>query len=279
MSYHVNGWIKDRPDIRDITPDHEKVNELFGLIRAQSIPSKVDLTPNDVPIFDQGELGSCTANGQCGTLEYVEKKNNNGNFVPASRLFLYYVTRHLIENQSGDTGATIRDTMKALANYGACPETDWPYLINKFDKKPPIKAFTDAKNFEAVTYVSLKTLNDIKSNIAAGNPVNFGVTLYDNICDANGNITNNPNWTFPDKKKNKVIGGHAIVAIGYDDNYSIGNNKGAILFRNSWGTTWGNKGYGWLDYQYVLKGLATDWWTLLKDKYISTLIEELKAKI
>ncbi len=99
----------------------------------------------------------------------------------------------------------------------------------------------------------------------------FGFTVFDsrNQARTTGKIP------YPALGDN-VVGGHAVVAVGYDDKMKITNTNpgskrttGALLIRNSWGT-WGDEGYGWLPYDYVLKGLAVDWWSLLKNEWIDT---------
>ncbi|MCE7699474.1 MAG: C1 family peptidase [Methanobacterium paludis] len=267
-------WQPDLRDHRDFTVENENVKEFFDLIKAQKLPDKVDLSNKCSPIEDQGDLGSCTANALAGILEYWEK-NNEQSYVDASRLFTYYVTRHEIEGQSGDTGATIRDTMKSLNQFGTCAEKTLPYITSKFDKKPSAKCFKEATGFESVTYVSLKTLTQIQQSLAAGIPVIFGTTLYSNICDESGNIGTSPYIPLPGKGDN-VIGGHAIVAVGY---FKDVNGKLWLIFRNSWGTSWGENGYGYIDAEYVTKKYATDFWVLLKDKYVPSHAAMLKAKL
>lgn len=270
------GWLEDKYDERDYTVKHEQVKEFYKAIKVTKLPSRVDLISKDTPIMDQGDLGSCTANGQCGTLQYNEKNFSKKPYVIASRLFLYYVTRRYIMGVNGDTGASIRDTIKALGKYGTPPEVEYPYDVKKFDEKPPEKAFTDALPFKAVTYTRLTSLNQIKQFINNGYPVNFGTNLYDNILNDQGYCNNNPDIPYP-KPSNQAIGGHAMVIVGYDDNYNINDGKGAFMIRNSWGESWGNKGYGWIDYRYFSTGLASDFWVLLKNAYMAAVVAENKS--
>lgn len=151
-------------DERDYTPEHPKVKALFDTLKAQTLPLSVDLRPNDTPIVDQGNLGSCTANAAVGDVEFVENKQSKTH-TDASRLFVYYATRHLIERTSGDVGATIRDTIKSLVTYGTCKEVSWPYIESKYDIKPSQSCFDEALNYQTLTYVSLSTLNDIQTTL------------------------------------------------------------------------------------------------------------------
>jgi C1A family cysteine protease len=213
-----------------------------------------------------------------GIYEYFERRAF-GKHLDASRLFLYKVTRNM-SHWTGDTGAFLRTTMGALALFGTPPEEYWPYVTADFDKEPPAFCYAFAQSFQALSYYRLDPpgttkadlLTRIKTNLAAGLPSMFGFTVYNSISQASatGKIP------YPTAGE-KIAGGHAIVAVGYDDAMKIKNTnagavetKGALLIRNSWGTGWGAAGYGWLPYEYVLKGLATDWWSMLKGEWMDT---------
>jgi C1A family cysteine protease len=275
------GYLPELADIRDFTIKSKeivKILESTGVLKAApSIPSSVDIRQYCAPIENQGTLGSCTANAGVGLLEYFERKSF-GKHIDASRLFLYKVTRDLMQ-VTGDTGAYIRNTLGAIALFGVPPEKYWPYDITKFDMEPSAFLYSFAEAFKGLQYYRLdppgatlaSVLATIKAWIAAGFPSEFGFTVYSSISQAatTGKIP------FPCAGE-KVLGGHAIDAVGYDDNMKITNTNcnltttGAFLIRNSWGTSWGAAGYGWLPYDYVLRGLANDWWTLVKADWIDT---------
>jgi C1A family cysteine protease len=284
------GWLPDYPDFRDNTVNNNKVSEkLLKLGQKKSIkemlttigvekklggtiPTSKDLRQWFSPVEDQGSLGSCTANAGVALVEFFEKKAFN-KYIDASRLFLYKATRNLMK-ETGDNGAFLRSTMGALVLFGVPPEEYWPYIIADFDKEPTAFCYAFAQNYQSITYYRLdppgttKTnlLDRIKTNLTGDLPSMFGFTVYSSIEQAatTGKIP------YP-KTGEKIIGGHAIVAAGYDDKMEIDNAKpGALLIRNSWGAGWGDKGYGWLPYDYVLNGLAVDWWSLLKNDWIDT---------
>ncbi len=271
------GWERDLPDFRDYDTDQPEVRAVLESSNplkavASALPATVDLRQWCSPIEDQGALGSCTANAGMGILEYFERRAF-GRYLDASRLFLYRATRNLL-GWTGDTGAYLRTTMKAMALFGAPPEQYWPYRIQQFDTEPPAFCYAFAENYKAIRYFRLDpagrpanhVLDSIRTNLAAGLPSMFGFTVYTSMPRIGDGRVDIP---FPQRGES-VRGGHAIVAVGYDDNRKIGAHKGALLIRNSWGTAWGDKGYGWLPYEYVLRGLAVDFWSLVRADFINT---------
>ena len=277
------GWLPDYPDFRDYTVEHDAVNSMLAKVGASKplkagLAATADLRPWCPPIEDQGSLGSCTANAGVAMVEYFERRAF-GKHVDASRLFLYKATRNML-HWTGDTGAFLRSTMGAMAIFGVPPEEYWPYIVADYEKEPSAFCYAFAQNYQSISYYRLdpsgtvKTtlLSQIKTNLAGGLPSMFGFTVYNSYTQA-GTTGKLPYPTAGEK----IVGGHAIIAVGYDDKMKIKNanpgaveTTGALLIRNSWGTGWGVAGYGWLPYDYVLKGLATDWWSLIKNEWIDT---------
>lgn len=279
------GWLPELLDVRDFRPEHEKVAGLLaatsarramrrgraGGARAPKLAAKVELREWCSPIEDQGALGSCTAHAAVGLVEFFERRAS-GKHVDASRLFVYKATRKLM-GVTGDTGAYLRDAMKALVLVGAPPEEYWPYDVAAYEKEPPAFCYALGANWKAVRYFRLDspgegtgaTLARVKEFLATGYPSMFGFTVYESIEDAehDGEIP------FPGKN-DRVEGGHAVVAVGYDDARKVGKEKGALLIRNSWGKMWGQGGYGWLPYAYVEAGLADDFWSVQSQTWVDT---------
>ena len=274
------GWIPDVPSARDYSPSHTVVQALLAKTRLTApaaTPTHVDLRPHLPPIWDQQELGACTAHAAAALVGYFEKKAL-GRTIDVSRLFIYKATRDLT-GTTGDSGAYLRTTMEALAIFGAPPETYWPYDGNpaaankRLDAEPSPFCYSFARNFASTMYFRLDPANaapgqvlaNVKTHLAAGFPSMFGFPAYDEYMNAgpDGKVA------FP-SPTSQLNGGHANVAVGYDDQLAIGADTGALLVRNSWGTGWGMQGYAWLSYKYVTEGLAVDWWSVIKQTWLDT---------
>ena len=277
------GWLPDFPDFRDYTLKQDKVEPMIKQVGVEktldesNLPTSTDLREWCSPIKDQGKISSCTANAGVSMVEYYEKRSF-GKYLDESRLFLYKTTRNLMQ-KTGDSGAYIRKTMESLVLFGLPPEEYWPYNIESFDMEPSTFCYAFGQSYKTILYVRLDPLdgskddllNRIKTNLVAGLPTMFGFTVYSSITNAasNGEIP------FPGDV-DRLAGGHAVMTVGYDDSKKIKipnsdkETNGALLIRNSWGEKWGEKGYGWLPYDYVRSGLAVDWWTILKNDWIDT---------
>lgn len=273
------GWVPSLPDMRD--QDVDAFSHKAGVDLTASIPDYVILSPYFTAVENQGDIGSCTAHAATGIVEYYQKRVK-GKAFNGSRRFVYKTTRNLMQ-VTGDTGAYLRNVMGALVLFGVPHEKYFPYTDKKkkVDEEPSAFVYSVADNFEALEYFchdplgarrsGAQVLDTVKRYIAAGIPSMFGFYGFPSFgsSDTPGGIP------FPGDNE-KAEWGHAIVACGYDDNKVIRNmksgkkTKGALQIRNSWGTEWGESGYGWIPYRYVKEKLADDFWSILSMEWVDT---------
>ena len=241
------GWVPQLPDLRDARLSRPALT---------SLPSKVDLStlPDMPPVYDQGQLGSCTANAIAAAVDFANHKQDQ-KFLTPSRLWIYYQERVIEGTVSQDSGAQIRDGMKAVNKLGVCPEADWKYDISTFAHKPPKQDYKDALKDKVVKYEAApQDLFGVKSVLASGLPIVFGFTVYSSFegpAVASSGILPMP------APSESVVGGHAVMLVGYDDAVD------RFRVRNSWGTGWGQAGYFEMPYQYATSSsLANDFWAV-----------------
>lgn len=240
------GWMPDLPDHRDY---------LYAAARPipAALPASIDLRPVCPPIEDQGQLGSCTGNAIAGALEFLEIKDKQP-FIDLSRLFIYYNERVMEHTVQSDSGAQIRDGIKSVAKLGVCSEKKWPYIISKFKLKPTPTCYKDALHHKIAVYQRLTTVDEFRACLAEGYPFVFGFTVYESFESqqvAQTGIVQIP------QKTERVVGGHAVVGVGYDD------AQRRFIVRNSWGTGWGLQGYFTMPYDYLANShLSSDFWTV-----------------
>jgi C1A family cysteine protease len=239
------GWIRDLPDHRDYKLEH---------LHLDNLPEKVDLRVSMPAVYDQGELGSCTANAIAGAIEHQFITQKLSIFVP-SRLFIYFNERAMEGTIHSDSGAQIRDGIKSVITQGVCPETEWPYIENKFADTPTENCYQDARKNIVERYTSIgQNLPTLKSCLAQGYPIIFGASIYENFesdAVAKSGIVPMPG------KHEQCLGGHAILIVGYN------NDQHSFIVRNSWGSNWGINGYCYFPYNYIVNpDLASDFWTI-----------------
>ncbi len=248
------GWIPDLPDQRD---------HLYAAPQGvlTSLPTQVDLRQQCPPIFDQGRIGSCTANAISGAFQFAEMKEQQAQAFMPSRLFIYYNERAMEGTVGQDSGAQIRDGIKTVAQQGVCPESEWTYDPSPFPpnpkltQKPTDQCYADAAQHTVKAYQRIvQNLTIMKGCLAAGYPFVLGFTVYESFESPQVAQTGQAPMPGPNEA---VIGGHAVMAVGYDD------AQQRFIVRNSWGTGWGMQGYFTMPYLYLSQpSLSSDFWTI-----------------
>ena len=249
MTNHKYGWIKDRGDPRDF---------LFTKVHAPAaplpVPPKISLRAKMPPVWNQGELGSCSAHGVLACFNFVHKGG------PWSRLELYYEERVLEGTVDQDSGAMIRDGIKILANIGVGLESEWPYDVTKFKDAPPEKLLAESSANKIITYSRLLNKQDMIQCLLSGYPIVFGMQLYESF--ETPQVAQSGIIRLPSSVE-QCLGGHCMSIVGYNSNV-----YGSFFWevRNSWDTTWGDNGYCWIEDSYMTNSDigASDLWTIRK---------------
>jgi len=240
------GWKRDLPDHRDYK---------FKVSMPVDLPPMIDLRDQCPPVYDQGELGSCTGQALAGAYQFEDMKQGHPSFIP-SKLFIYYNERVIEGTVNEDNGAMIRTGMKTLVDSGVCPETMWPYNTGRFTRKPCDPCYKTALDNQVLQYLRITphTLQEVKQCLALGYPVVFGFSVYSSMMTPEVARTGVVPMPGPN---DSLMGGHATMIVGYDD------SKNSLIVRNSWGENWGMKGYFLLPYGYVSEpNLSADYWTI-----------------
>jgi C1A family cysteine protease len=209
----------------------------------------VDLTEWDSAVDSQGSLGSCTAHAVTNAFELLLKKLYAEQYHDLSTLFVYYHAR-LFENRlSTDSGAYIRDGLKAAKRYGVCKNSLWPYVESKFDVQPHPDCYVDASGRVVSSYEKLYTLTDLLEVLNANRPVVTGMRIYSGFyqVDQNHSVVPLP------AAAEASIGAHAVTLVGYD----VAQTQ--FLAKNSFGTDWGNGGYCWIPFDYMRMHAFENW--------------------
>ena len=291
------GWVPEDPDPRDFGHDHPSVAAFLervgigpGLRSGQKLPHRVDLRRWCPPVRFQGGYNDCTANVVAELVEFFEKKTH-GKSLRVSRLFLYKVARNLLSLE-GNVGVYIRQVMGVLKLVGVPSEKYWPYLKGgtfatptskdpRLDAEPTALSYALARDYRAISYYRLDAtrrrkggslLRLAKAHLAADIPFVFGFPLFESIRQSRktGRVP------YPSRGE-KRLGNHAVLAVGYDDRLRIHNRRpgsaetvGALLVQNSWSNGWGERGFGWIPYEFIRRGRARDFWVLIRADWVDT---------
>lgn len=241
------GWQPDLPDARD---------HVVALGAPVKLPGSVDLRPKLPAVYDQGQLGSCTANAIAAAFDF-ERELQGLHFVNPSRLFIYFNERAIEHTVMSDSGAQIRDGIKSVNRSGVASESEWPYDIGRFTRKPSPQVYADALKDRAVDYARVpQTLEAMQTVLAGGRPIVIGFTVYESFESQTVADTGIVLMPAPHEK---TLGGHAVLIVGYK---KIGKAPHFIV-RNSWGDQWGQAGYFLIPVAYFTNDdLASDLWVI-----------------
>jgi C1A family cysteine protease len=229
--------------------------KLKSFLEIKKLPKQVDLRNKCPAIYDQGNIGSCTAQALAAAFEIKDGMSNT--FIP-SRLFIYYNERLLENSVHEDSGALLSDGIKTLETYGVCNEKDWPYDTKKFKIKPPQKCYIDALQHRAYTVHNISCdMNSMKTSLASGHPFVVGISIYESF--ESEEVSKTGIVSIPDIDSENCLGGHAVLVVGYNDITQM------WIVRNSWGEDWGDKGYFYLPYLYLMDAkLSSELWNITK---------------
>lgn len=219
------------------------------------LPMVVNLSSNCPPVYDQLNIGSCTANSAGTMYSYVLKVMTAIVQMIPSRLYVYYNTRELQGTIGQDSGASLRATMKALVNKGVCPETMWGYSQANLFTRPSDACYTEGYKRQALVYAGVPLVLDTMKRVLQTNPFIMGILVYTSFMSPI--VARTGMVPVPNTQRERLLGGHAICIIGYDD------RRQAFIARNSWGTGWGISGDFYLPYNYATNPrLSFDTWVL-----------------
>ena len=254
-STRTYGWKRDLPDKRDSYHS-------FRNVVTQNLSKKVDLRKTCPKIYNQGKLGSCTANAIAAAYEFDEILQAVGDggisgTITPSRLFIYYNEREMEGHVEADSGAMIRDGIKSINKQGVCSEVSWPYDVTCFTKKPSRKCYQEALNHRAIRYRRVPHgVTAMKACLNSGLPFVFGFSVYESF--ESKEIEETGIMSMP-KADERQLGGHAVMAVGYCE------AKQCMIIRNSWGEEWGEGGYFYMPYRFIRDpDYCSDFWTIRK---------------
>ena len=236
-------------DKEDFSPVSEEETDLLGIgifaKKKANLPAKTDLRSMFASVRNQGAMGSCTAFAATGLMEAMSKKKSTR----LSPLFFYYAERKDMEENGmarasrKDTGANMPLAAATAVKVGTTTEKMVPYADGKeglaYDATEA--HFAAALDHKMKRKVNIKTVPGMKSSLAAKKPFIMAIILYNSFMTKE--VAKSGEMPMPQRGE-EILGGHAVVAVGYDD------EKQAFLVRNSWGSDWGQGGHFWMPYEY-----------------------------
>jgi len=221
----------------------------------RQLPAAVDLRRHCPPIYNQLHLNSCSANALAAALRFDEIREGRAGIASPSRLFIYYNERVVAKLVDQDAPVSLRDGYRTIAKFGSCPEAMWPYLVRRFRRKPTPACYRSGRRHVPIGYFRIRrAIDDLRACLAEAYPFVFALGVHKSMMRRDVRRTG----VVPiPTRRDALIGGHAVVAVGYR------HAERQLVFRNSWGSGWGDHGYGYLPYAFVNSpALTWDFWTM-----------------
>lgn len=231
------GCRRDTKDARD--------RLMRAYLPVAKLPKKIDYTQKMTPVRDQGDEGTCVAFSSAAGMKEYQEQIDWKKYMELSPRFLYSLCKK-IDGEPGSEGTQIRFAMKVLKAYGVCEEKYWPYAPHQSNGPKP-GASADAKKFKELSYARILGLDELKLSIVSKGPCVIGIECFRGIMKTRTDRVPMP------APGERTLGGHAICAVGYDDAAKL------LKFKNSWSAAWGDRGYGYLPYNYVNKYMMDAW--------------------
>ena len=219
------------------------------------LPAVVDLRRHCPPVYDQLHLNSCSANAIAAALRYDELKEGRPDVPSPSRLFIYYNERVLAGVVDANSPVSLRDGYRTVAKIGSCPEEMWPYHVRRFRHAPTPPCFRAARRHRAIAYYRIRrSIARLRTCLAERFPFVMALAVHASMM---GREVRGTGMVPLPTRHDRLRGGHAVLAVGYD------HARRLIIFRNSWGHGWGDRGYGYLPYAFIASAeLTWDFWTM-----------------
>lgn len=257
-----------------LIPDAEDSRDFMftaPLPQVGNLPSSMDLRENCPVVYDQGSEGSCTSHAGCACRTMLTGNKE----IDLSRAFLYYQERVLEGTADQDSGASMRSICKATQKFGICPTEDMPYIPGEYQTPPSEQAVSNAKEYTITDYKRVNGIDQVKAAVALrSQPVLIGMPVYESMESTETAQTGILPMPGPNEKK---LGNHAVLVVGYSDQMTQKRkcifqwfldlfnrsqpSSGYFIVRNSWGESWGDKGYFRMPYEYFNK-YAFDFWIM-----------------
>lgn len=246
----IEDLIRRKKESDEVLSQPLSVNQNLGDKKKapKTLSTSRDYSSQMLQVLNQGAEGNSVGCAVAACVEYQILKHLNRK-IKISPRYIYNYARKLNNMLKNDSGTTVKSAIDIVRKYGAVTEKDWPYKAGEYHVDLPEK-LTKVDHYQINNSYQVKSVAKIVEAMDAHGPVVIGITVYGSFMSskpAENGIIPMP------KEKESVVGGHAICLVAYD------STEKTFKFRNSWGTGWGDKGYGQLSFEYIDKFSADAW--------------------